>query len=129
VLTIQNLKKRFFSSLPLMAYSVLFSSIFICFIIFLHVEKNITYAQLTRDPVSFAAVPIYTGFLSQIGVFFWACTAAICFFSSKILSIKNGDREIVKFLYISGFLTLILGIDDLLLLHEKFFPIWEYLKR
>ena len=91
-------------------------------VLLLHYWEGIPYGKLTRDPAAIFGAPLYIGFLSQIGIFFWSASTAVCIFSAKILSRHPDFLNIKRFLYVSGLLTLVLGLDDAFLLHEKFFP-------
>lgn len=88
----------------------------------LHVWKGIPVGKLVRDPVTVANVPVYYGFLSQLGIFIWASTAAVCLFSYKVISASLQDSELTRFFLIAGCLTLLLGFDDAFLLHDEVFP-------
>ncbi|OIQ30916.1 MAG: hypothetical protein BM564_01505 [Bacteroidetes bacterium MedPE-SWsnd-G2] len=77
---------------------------------------------MTRDITAIAEVPFYTGFLSQLGIFFWVATATLCFFSSKFSSNNIAQTKLKKFLFYAGLLTVLLCIDDIFLLHETVFP-------
>ena len=98
------------------------SAVLVGVVLLLHFWKGIPIGRLTRDPTSIVGSPLYTGFLSQIGIFFWSASAAICLFSAKVLSRHPDSLKIKCFLFVSGLLTLVLGLDDVFLLHEKFFP-------
>lgn len=98
------------------------SAVLIGVVLLLHFWKGVPIGRLTRDPTTIIRVPFYTGFLSQIGIFFWAASAAVCMFSAKVLSRHPDCLKIKRFLFVSGLLTLVLGLDDVFLLHEKFFP-------
>jgi hypothetical protein len=91
-------------------------------VLLLHIWKGIPIRTLTADPTAIAGAPIYTGFLSQTGIFFWSATAAVCLFSANVLSRSGDNVEIKRFFVVSGMLTLVLGLDDVFLLHEEFFP-------
>lgn len=90
--------------------------------LFLHFAFSIPVFMFTRDPVSIGKLPPYAGFLSQSGIFFWASAAAICLFTAAVLSHTADNVRIRNFLVFSGLITLLLGLDDLFLLHEKVFP-------
>ena len=90
------------------------SAAFISGVLILHIWKGISIGELTRDPVGFLGGSFYTGFLSQVGIFFWASSAAICLFSAHILSRSSNVHKLKNFLIASGLLTLLLGLDDVL---------------
>lgn len=88
----------------------------------LHIWKGIPVGKLVRDPVTVADVPIYYGFLSQLGLFIWAATAAVALFSYLALSTSLKRSELARFFLFAGCLTLLLGFDDAFLLHEQVLP-------
>ena len=98
------------------------SAIFLGAVLLLYYWRGIPIGNLTRDPITVAGVPPYTGFISQISIFFWSASAAVCIFSTKVLLELQYKIKITRFFLMSGVLTLILGIDDAFLLHEQFFP-------
>jgi hypothetical protein len=91
-------------------------------VLLLHLTHDVPIGNLTRDPAAVGGLPVYTGYLSQIGILLWSAAAAVCLFSAA--SIKNGpsSRDFRSFLVCSGLLTLLLGVDDTFLLHEEVFP-------
>ncbi len=113
---------RFRSSWPMIGLIIVVSAVLIGGVLLLHFWKGVPISRLTRDPIGIIGVPSYTGFLSQIGIFFWSASAAICMFSAKVLSKHPDCLKIKHFLFVSGLLTLLLGLDDVFLLHENFFP-------
>jgi hypothetical protein len=76
---------------------------------------------LMRDPASAAGAPFYIGFLSQVGIFFWAGAATICLFCAWVLHERQDHSEFVRFLLVAALLTLALGFDDVFLLHDGLF--------
>lgn len=114
---------QFRTSFPIIGVILAVSAVFIGVVLLLHFWKGIPIGRLTRDPTAIVGVPLYTGFLSQIGIFFWSASVAICMFSAKVLPRRHPDSlKIRRFLFISGLLTLVLGLDDAFLLHEELFP-------
>ena len=82
---------------------------------------NIPIDSFTRDPISVLGGAAYVGFISNIGILFWAFTAAICLFSSIILKQYN-NQAVSQFLLYSGLLTLWLLLDDMFMLHDSILP-------
>jgi hypothetical protein len=89
----------------------------------IHWGKGVALGDLTRDPAAISGVPVYTGFLSNMGTLFWSSTVAICFFTATFVARRATARPIGRFLYASGLLTLLLLLDDLFQLHERVFPL------
>ena len=116
---------QFRSTWKLIGLVFIVSTVLIGAGLFIHFWKGIPISDLTRDLVSIfhgSGAHIYTGVLSQIGIFFWSAAAAICLFSATILSRNPDILKIKRFLAFSGLFTLLLGFDDAFLLHEIFFP-------
>ena len=100
------------------------SSVLLGAVLILHFWKNIPVGRLTADPVALAdGLPAYSGFLSQVGVIIWSAAASICFFCGKLVWRSRADRELKRFLAVSGAFTLWLALDDMFLLHETVFPL------
>lgn len=83
---------------------------------------QISVRHLMQDPTAVMKVPIYTGFISNLGVLLWCATAAICLLSATILPKIPRYQKLRAFFLFSGLLTTTLVFDDLFLLHERFFP-------
>ena len=96
--------------------------VFIGIIHFVHFWRDVPIKDLTRDPIAVFNGDAYIGFLSQSGIFLWAAAAAICLFTAYLITGRGGFAKHQKYLIISGLLTLLLGLDDIFLLHESFFP-------
>ncbi len=77
---------------------------------------------LAKDPASVEEFPSYVGMLSNWDVVLWIITATICLFSAIILKQQKASNAVFRFLAVSGTLSLLLGIDDLYMLHERVFP-------
>ena len=113
---------RFRSILPLICIILIASALFIGLVLLIHFKYEIPIGKLTRDTTAIGKIPPYYGFLSQIGIFCWFESVAICIFSAVILSLEIDKLKFKSFFFISGFLTLLLGLDDAFLLHEKLLP-------
>lgn len=78
---------------------------------------------LTRDPTAALGGAPYVGFLSQVGIFFWAGAAAVCLLAWRLVGREAAEGDRARgFFAAGGMLTLLLGVDDLFLLHETVFP-------
>ena len=117
-----SLLARLRSSWPMIGLVLGVSAVLTGLAVLLHFWKGIPFGDLTRNPTAIAGALPYTGFLSQIGNCFWSATAAICLFGAKVVSRHPDSLKIKRFLFVSGLLTLLLGLDDIFLLHEEFFP-------
>lgn len=75
--------------------------------------------EILRDPAQQSGESSFLGFVSNIGVWLWVSSVAICFFGAIAgnPTNKDGQKELLIFL---GLLSLILAIDDFFLLHERY---------
>ncbi|WP_222843715.1 hypothetical protein [Flagellimonas flava] len=103
--------------------TILLISIFLISpVVLLHAWKEVPIANLTRDIASTAKVPIYTGFFSQLGIFFWIAASTLCIFGANMDLKRHEILGFKRFLYLSGLLTLLLCFDDVFLMHEVLYP-------
>lgn len=98
------------------------SAFLIGIVLFLQAWKGVPSDHLTRDPNAIFDMPLYIGFLSQVGIFLWSAASAVCLFSGALLASRPGNVVSSRFLYAAGLLSMLLGLDDAFLLHEQFFP-------
>jgi len=84
--------------------------------------RDISLDTLTRDPAAVGDLPFYTGALSSLGAMLWAAAAAICLFGARMAARGGASRRDGEFLRSAGLLSVLLGLDDLYLLHEQFGP-------
>ncbi|MEO5788993.1 hypothetical protein, partial [Gelidibacter sp.] len=83
-------------------YVIIFVSLVLGFLVFLRFNYGVSLSKLTRDFAAVVDAPIYTAFLSQLGIFFWAGAAAICILSGAILSGSQELKSYSSFFYASA---------------------------
>ena len=84
--------------------------------------SGIEMKKLSMDALQQLKQPFYLGQLSNLGILSWCAAAVVCLFASIIISIQNKSVEDRKFLRWFGTLSIILLLDDMLMLHESVFP-------
>lgn len=84
--------------------------------------KEFPLDTLTKDPTAILNAPFYIGVFSNLGAMLWSGASAICFFCAYRLSLVPTMRFQYGFMIMSGLVSLMLGIDDLFLVHEYIFP-------
>ncbi|MEZ5987791.1 MAG: hypothetical protein R3F30_01425 [Planctomycetota bacterium] len=94
----------------------------VAMVVGIHLWKGIPVGDLTRDPVALFAGRVYVGFVSQLGLFMWAATVAVCLFTARITRGRPGLEGRRRFLVVSALLTAYLLVDDAFLLHEEVYP-------
>lgn len=115
-------KEQIKTIFPTLLFVSLISAIVLGFVLFLHFYFGVHLNYLTRDFSALVDAPVYTAFLSQLGMFFWAGAAAICIISGALLSGNQDMKNYRTFFYASAGISLMLGLDDMFLLHESVFP-------
>lgn len=91
-------------------------------VLVVHFWKGVPIGNLTRDPLEVMNGSIYIGFLSQVGIFFWAASATVCFFAASVIVGRSSIHKMKSFFFASGLLSLYLGLDDVFMLHEILLP-------
>ena len=77
---------------------------------------------LFRDPQPFAHTPLYVGVLSTAGLLVWSAGAAIALATGLGLRSEAPADPLRRFLVEAGALTVVVTLDDALLVHETVGP-------
>ena len=81
-----------------------------------------TWRILLQDPAAYFDLPFYSGLVSHLGVFLWVVSGVVAIFSSCAGQQLGRDLQRVRLLRNMGLFSLVLGIDDMFLLHELALP-------
>lgn len=75
--------------------------------------------EIIRDTAQITEKSSFLGFLSNIGIWLWVCSVAICFFVliSKKDLLNNDHKQLLLF---SGILSLVLAVDDFFMIHDRY---------
>ena len=90
--------------------------------LYMNIQRQIPMVWLTRDPNAINGLAFYNGYVSQLGIFFWAGSVAICLFCVAALPRNPDATRLKRFFRASALLSLALGLDDVFLGHEVVFP-------
>ncbi len=75
--------------------------------------------QIIRDTAQQSGASSFLGFLSNIGIWLWVSSAAICFFS--VLTWKPSlDKKRRELLLLTGMLSILLAVDDFFMIHDRY---------
>lgn len=75
--------------------------------------------EILRDPAQQSGASSFLGFVSNIGVWLWVSSFAICCYS--LITRGSGvTRGRVELLILLALLSLLLAVDDFFLLHERY---------
>lgn len=75
--------------------------------------------EVITDPEIPEGQKWFRGILSNIGIFLWICTGAICLFSAWLTSGRAESAVLRRLLIAGGVLSLMLAADDGLMLHDR----------
>lgn len=118
----RSLASQFRTTTPVLLISWLLTLLALLFAIYAATRKDIPLDYLTKDPTAIMKAPFYLGFFSNLGIIIWSCAFCSCFFTaSRIMNVRYLQQDFF-FMIISGFVTLLLTLDDLYQLHEYVFP-------
>lgn len=113
-------REQFFRLWPVFAACFAFAFVVVAGLLAVGLLVDKPLSILTRDPAGTAGTGAYTGVLSTTGVMLWAAATAICFFGAAQL--RAGNSRATRFLFFGGVVSLLLTLDDALLLHEQVLP-------
>ncbi len=84
--------------------------------------NGIGVGRFTHDIHHLSGLPYYTGIISNTGIVIWTSASAICLFTYLLLK-RSGKTGISVSFILNGFwLTTLLMLDDLIMLHEYVIP-------
>jgi hypothetical protein len=100
----------------------IFFSVFPAFIFYfislaVLLENGFEVMEILRDPAQQSGKSSFLGFLSNIGIWLWVSSGAICFFSLLNDNSKFRENEL---LFLVGMLSFILAVDDFFLIHDRY---------
>lgn len=84
--------------------------------------KGVPFVSLSRDPSAHLNAPPYIGLLSNLGGMGWGAAAGLAAFGWRFLRRLPSHRQHARALAWMFFITLILGLDDVALIHDD----WVY---
>ncbi len=108
---------RFLMGLCCFFVLVLFVSIY-----FFSQHFGILASEFTRDIIGILGLGAHMGTISILGSMLWAVSAGICIFSAWTLQNRQPTLRLGRFLLFSGAVSVLLALDDALLLHDEIFP-------
>lgn len=75
--------------------------------------------EVLKDPAQQTGQSSFIGFLSNIGVWLWVSSAAICFFAASTIDLATKDNG-KELLFLAGLLSIMLAVDDFFLIHDRY---------
>jgi len=116
-----SLKNQFFQLFPTVIISITLGLLGIIGVYVLSHVTGTPISKLTRDPAAVNNTKFYIGILSNLGIILWSAATAICLLAAAFL-IYNVNNQAGLFLLCSGFLSLLLTLDDAFQFHEGLLP-------
>lgn len=83
---------------------------------------DVTFGTLSRDVFSVASAPVYTGAMSNIGVFVWISGSVCCLLTASVLYRRSDRGPLFPFFLQAGLLAALLAFDDFFMIHERLEP-------
>lgn len=77
--------------------------------------------DIVRDPAQQTGKSSFLGFISNVGVWLWVCSGAVCLFSTGLGGFAD-DQKQKQLLILIGVFSVILAVDDFFLLHDRYLP-------
>ncbi len=75
--------------------------------------------EILREPAQQSGQSSFLGFISNIGIWLWISSVAICFFTASIYSsITNYKHK--ELLFLVGAIAMILAVDDFFMIHDRY---------
>ena len=121
-LSIQEIRKQTANTWKPAAAGMFYLLTLIGFIMLIARIRDEPIWKFTGDPAEVMHYPAYIGALSSLGNLLWAMTAAVCLFGAIVVKQHRASRITCHFFLASGMFSLILCVDDLLLLHDHVIP-------
>ena len=82
-------------------------------------DSGYSLQEILRDPAQQTGLSSFLGFVSNIGVWLWVSTVAICVFA-LVAGTAVASRERSELLVLLAMLSLLIAVDDFFLLHERY---------
>ncbi|MBE9030508.1 oxidase [filamentous cyanobacterium LEGE 11480] len=98
-------------------FSLLPASIFFVASLAFLLGNGFTLMEILRDPAQQSGQSSFLGFLSNIGVWLWVSSTAICFFS--LFNSKSSIRG-KEMVFLVGTFSSILAVDDFFMIHDRY---------
>lgn len=119
---LSNIWRQFVKRIPLLLLLLIPVLLIIGFVSLISWKTGQPIYVLFQDIFFVAQVPLYIGFVSNIGAFVWAFAIAICVYVGVLLFNKRDQRNVSYFFLYASFLSTLLMLDDFFMLHEIIYP-------
>ena len=94
----------------------------------IHLAMGTPFETIYLDPVPELGGDFSIGILSQVGIMLWSAAGAVFLLGGFLVRKKGQQSPWAEFLIGSGILSLLLGLDDALLIHEQIMPVFLGIK-
>lgn len=103
-------------------WAALMATMVIGGVIVLRFRNNMPFELLTRDIFAITGYPVYLGILSNLGILGWAIATTVWLFVAWFIRRYHPASPLFQLAAVSGAFSLILFVDDAMMLHEVFLP-------
>lgn len=83
---------------------------------------DVPVSAFVRDATAIAGINPFNGALANVGTMLWSATATVLLFTGVLLRRLDGDWRAGGFYFYFALFTLLLLLDDVFLIHDRFVP-------
>lgn len=117
-----QIKLQFVKTRRFLLWAVLATSLVIGAVVFLHLKSHVPFKLLTRDIFAITGAPVYFGILSNLGIIGWAGATTAWTLTTWMRRQLVPNNKLFLLALASGGFSLLLMVDDALMLHEDLLP-------
>jgi hypothetical protein len=123
-----NLYAKLRSSLKSILWVLGISSVLNLIGYWIHLTMGTPFETIYLDPVPELGGDFSIGMLSQVGIMLWSAAGAVFLLGGYLIRNNGRQSSWMLFLIASGILSLLMGLDDSLLIHEQIMPVFLGIK-
>lgn len=117
-----QIKTQFNQTARALLWAALIGAFGIGGVIAIHWRNGVPFERLTRDIFAITGYPVYFGILSNLGIIGWAASATLWLLAAWFILRHQPNHSLFPLTVASGAFSLVLLVDDALMLHESFLP-------
>ncbi|MBA4312463.1 MAG: hypothetical protein C0417_07515 [Chlorobiaceae bacterium] len=119
---LSDIWRQFTKRIPLLLLLLIPVLFIIGFVLLISWKTGQPVYVLFQDIFIVAQIPLYIGFVSNIGAFVWAFAIAVCAYVGVLLFNEPEQRNAAHFFLYASFLGVFLMLDDFFMFHEIIYP-------
>lgn len=85
-------------------------------------DSGFSVMQILQDPAQQSGESSFLGFISNVGIWLWVASAAICLFHATVTTAMPAEARSRELLALLGAFSLLLAVDDFFMIHDRYIP-------